>query len=150
MKTMTESTHALEELSLTVERTLKAPRDVVFNAWLDPKLLSKFMIPAKAVTVARVTNDPSVGGRFDIIMRSGARDLPHSGVYREIEPHRRLVFTWHSNHSPEDSTVTLEFADAPEGTRVTLTQVRFLDEGARSDHEGGWTSILSMLDTHLT
>jgi uncharacterized protein YndB with AHSA1/START domain len=140
----------MTELTLTTSRRIAAPADRVFAAWLDPDMLARFMRPGDGVTVPRAETDPRPGGRFSILMRAGGRDLPHSGTYLEIEPPTRLVFTWESAHSVEGSTVTLTFAAAGDATDVTLTQVRFLDEGARDAHRGGWSGILAALDTALT
>ena len=57
----------MSELELTVSRTIRAPRQKVFEAWLKPETLSKIMRPGADDLPARVTNDPVKGGRFMII-----------------------------------------------------------------------------------
>ena len=43
--------------------------------------------------------------------------------------------------------MTINFNESGNGkTDVELSHVRFIDEEARSDHEGGWTNILAKLD----
>jgi uncharacterized protein YndB with AHSA1/START domain len=140
----------MTDLSLTVERTIKAPRETVFDAWLNPQMLQRFMMPAAHMTVPSASSDATKGGRFEIVMRADENDMPHRGTYREIDPHDRIVFTWESPFSEEDSLVTLTFADADEGTHLTLLHERFLDEQSRDNHHGGWTSILQSLDNALT
>ena len=139
----------MTELSLTVERVIGAAQSDLFNAWLDPKMLAKFMVPAQGVTVPHAANDPVEGGRFDILMRAGDDDLPHAGTYREITPHERIIFTWESPYSVDDSLVTLTFAPVDAGTRVTLHHVRFANEEARDSHNGGWTAILGALAAEM-
>lgn len=138
-------TETATELTLTVERVISARPARVFDAWLDPAMLARFMKPGSGVTVPRAETDPRVGGRFDIVMKAGEKDIPHWGYYREITPHSRLVFTWESPFSVEGSTVTLDFAPEGDGTRVTLTHVKFPSEDSRNDHEAGWTRILDTL-----
>lgn len=138
-------TRTPNDLTLTVSRTIDAEPEDVFDAWLDPEMLTRFMRPGEDVSVPSATVDPVEGGRFEIIMEVGGKRLPHSGVYQAIERHRRLVFTWESDHSIEGSTVTLEFAPVEGGTRVTLSQVGFSSEESRDGHGEGWTSILSAL-----
>ena len=58
----------INELELTVSRRIPAPRARVFDAWLSPRMLEKFMRPAGIDMPSRVTNDPVKGGRFSIIM----------------------------------------------------------------------------------
>ncbi|MFW6010294.1 MAG: SRPBCC family protein [Gemmatimonadota bacterium] len=140
-------TEPKNDLSLTVSRTIEAPVEKVFEAWLDPDMLSRFMTPGDDVTVPSVTVDAVEGGRFEIIMKTGDKEIPHSGVYETIDRPNRLVFTWESPHSIDGSTVTLEFASIEGGTEVTLTQVKFSSEDSRDGHEKGWTGILAALET---
>jgi uncharacterized protein YndB with AHSA1/START domain len=140
----------MNDLNLTVERTIKAAPADVFNAWLNPDMLRQFMMPAAGMSVPKASNDPKEGGRFEIVMLAGENEIPHAGTYREIRPHDRIVFTWESPFSVDDSTVTLTFAPVDEGTHIKLTHVRFSDAETRDNHQGGWTGILAALDETLT
>lgn len=139
------------ELELTVNRTIAAPREKVFNAWLSPQMLAKFMRPCDGEGMdARVKNDPVEGGRFSIVMKLEDREVPHSGTYLEIDPHSRLAFTWGSPHSLDDSVVTIDFtAIDSRTTEIVLRQVKFASEQARDGHVAGWTQILGNLTTIL-
>lgn len=139
----------MTDLNLTVERTINAPQADVFNAWLNPEMLRKFMMPAAGMSVPEASNDPKEGGQFEIVMQAGENQIPHSGTYREISPHDRIVFTWVSPYSVEDSTVTLIFTPAETGTHVTLTHIRFSDAESRDNHQGGWAGILDALEATL-
>ncbi len=136
----------MTELTLNVSRTINATPENLFNAWLDPKMLARFMAPGPDMTVPHAANDPVVGGRFNIIMKAGDQELPHAGTYKEIDPHSRLVFTWESAMSVDDSTVTLTFKPVNGGTEVNLHQVKFQNEEMRNNHEDGWGHILEMLE----
>lgn len=140
----------MSELTLEISRTLNAPIESVFNAWLDPQMLARFMIPGQGMTVPQAHTDPVTGGRFSILMQSGDKQIPHSGEYLKIEPYTQLIFTWESPFSMSGSTVTLDLSPAEEGTLLKLTHVKFPDEQSRSNHEGGWTSILRELHTVLS
>lgn len=137
----------MNELELTVSRKIPAPRAKVFDAWLSPPMLAKFMRPGGSGMTAKATSDPVKGGRFSIIMTDEGKDIPHAGTYLEIDPHSRLAFTWESPHSRDDSVVTIDFAEPEPGvTEVTLHQVKFHSEGARDGHIQGWTAILACLE----
>lgn len=140
----------MTDLTLTVERTINASQQDVFNAWLNPDMLRKFMMPAPGMSVPAASNDPKVGGRFELVMQAGDDQIPHAGTYKEIDPHERIVFTWESPFSVDDSMVTLTFAPKDGGTHVTLIHVRFADEQARDNHQGGWTGILEALGTQFS
>ncbi len=137
----------MTDLKLIVERKINSARAKVFEAWLNPEMLRRFMMPADGMSVAKAVNDPREGGRFEIVMVAGENEIPHAGTYREISPHDRIVFTWESPYSVDDSTVTLDFQDVDDGTHVTLTHVRFANEETRDNHKGGWTGILAALES---
>jgi uncharacterized protein YndB with AHSA1/START domain len=128
--------------SLTVERVVPGPIADVFDAWLDPALLSQWMTPGPAMSVPEATIDPVVGGRFRIVMRAGDRDLPHEGEYKVIERPTRLAFTWTSEPAGSDTLVSIVF--------TRLAHERFTSESARDSHRQGWGAILDALARHLS
>ncbi len=133
------------DLSLKITKVFAAPPERLFDAWLDPARLARFITPDPTYAAPDVTVDATEGGRFDIVMKGHERDLPHWGVYREIRRPERLVFTWESEFSIAGSTVTLTFAPEGTGTRLTLVHERFSGEDIRDNHEKGWTMIAENL-----
>jgi uncharacterized protein YndB with AHSA1/START domain len=70
-----------------------------------------------------------------------------SGVYREIVPNKKLVYTWAWKTTPErESIVTIELRSAGSGTELTLRHEQFADEEARNRHEHGWKGCLARLE----
>ena len=137
----------MTDLIVNLSKTINAPIDRVFDAWLDPMLLAEFILPMPGMPQPEVENDPREGGRFTIIMHVGDDRIPHSGSYLTLDRPNRLIFSWESPYSADDSTVTLDFTAIDAGTtNVELTHVKFLSEEARSDHAGGWGNILDKLD----
>jgi uncharacterized protein YndB with AHSA1/START domain len=136
----------MTDLTVNVTKTIHTPIERVFDAWLDPTMLTRFILPAPSMPQPQVENDAREGGRFEIIMQVDEDKLPHTGTYLAIERPHRLQFSWESAYSTDDSIVTLEFtAIDDDKTQVELTHVKFLHEEARSDHEGGWGNILDKL-----
>ena len=133
---------------LVVRRTLPAPPERVFAAWLHPESMARWLSPfADAAAVV----DPRVGGTFRIVMRGLGQEIEHTGEYREIDPPHRLVFTWISPYTGSlPSLVTIELEPLPPGdrTELTLTHER-LPAGQVEPHRGGWGTILAHLETHL-
>lgn len=136
----------MSELSVNLSRNINAPIESVYNAWLDPEMLARFMIPGEGVTVPKAEANAQEGGRFDLIMLVGDKELPHGGVYQKLNPYSQIVFTWESHMSIDGSTVTLNFSETTDGTHVELVHIKFRDEEARDNHEGGWTSILKTME----
>lgn len=139
----------MTDLTLSVRRTIKASPEQVYNAWLDPAVMSQFMAGGSDQIVAEARTDARVGGGFYVLMRA-EKDVPHQGIYKALTPHSRIVFTWESPYSPADSEVELLFTPVAGGTEVVLNQVKFLSESARDGHIGGWTKILERLDALYT
>ena len=141
----------MTDLTVNINKTINAPIEKVFDAWLDPAMLAQFILPMPGMPAPEVATDASEGGSFTIIMHVGEDKIPHTGKYLEINRPDKLVFTWESPFSVDDSTVTLNFSATDKNkTDVELIHVRFVDEGARSDHEGGWGNILDVLDDVLS
>lgn len=125
-----------------VTTTIRAPRERVFDAWLDPDRLTRFLC-AGDTHVAAIKVDPRVGGTFVVVMASERGTFDHRGRYVEIVRPERLRFTWISaatGGAETDVTVTFDAVD--EGTRITIVHVGLADETIAMRHRGGWQSIL--------
>ena len=137
----------MNDLICKVNKVINAPVEKVFDAWLNPELLSRFMLPMPGMPQPETEVDGRKGGRFTIYMEVGDQIMPHSGTYLELERPNLLVFSWESPFSADGSSVTLNFISEDSGTtRVELTHVRFIDEESRGNHEAGWGNILGVLN----
>lgn len=132
--------------SLTLRRRLNASAAKVYAAWTQPAQLMQWMHPFDTVCI-HAEADLRVGGRFRIVMRQpDGEEHDVSGVYREVVPNEKLVFTWAWRSTPErESLVTIVLRADGAATDLTLTHERFFDEAARDAHEGGWSSALDRL-----
>jgi uncharacterized protein YndB with AHSA1/START domain len=96
--------------------------------------------------------DVRVGGCFRIVF-GGPQGTDHEvqGVYKEVVPNRRLVFTWTwPNSTPErESMVTITFKAVDGGTELDFRHEQFFDEAARDGHRLGWSAALDKLDRFL-
>jgi uncharacterized protein YndB with AHSA1/START domain len=82
--------------SLTISRTINAPRDRVFEAWTDPAQLHKRWGAGENFTAPIAEVDLRTGGSYRLGMQPPGQETPHVvvGVYREVSPPERLVYTW--------------------------------------------------------
>ncbi|RJG03441.1 SRPBCC family protein [Noviherbaspirillum sedimenti] len=122
MTTKNENIAANRELVLT--RIIDAPREKVFRAWTDPELLKQWFAPLPYTTSFAQT-DVRPGGASLIVMRSPeGQEIPCPGVYLEVIPNERLVFTdayinaWQPSEKPF-MTAVLTFEDVGGKTRYT-------------------------------
>lgn len=148
---MEQATGLNEPSALCLRRRYPVAPDRVWRAWTDPQALIHWFGPGEpgSVTVAEV--DLRVGGRYHIVFHTpdGAQhDV--GGVYQEVEPQRRLVFSWAWRSTPERvSRVTVELAPCDGGCELRFTQDRFFDQAARVNHERGWRPTLDKLEAYL-
>jgi len=141
------STQTATKPSLTLKRRFNAPPAKVFAAWTDPEKMKHWMGP-EGVQGISCEIDPRVGGRYRLVMRASNGDEHDvSGVYREVTPNEKLVFTWAWKSTPErESLVTLTFKPDGAGTLLTLIHEQFFDETARDHHQHGWVGSLDKLE----
>jgi uncharacterized protein YndB with AHSA1/START domain len=140
----------MTDLTVNVTKTIHAPIEKVFDAWLNPKMLSQFILPMPGMPQPETKTDAREGGNFTIIMHVVDDKIPHTGKYLEITRPTKRVFTWESPFSIDGSIVTLLFREVSENkTNVNLTHIKFNDEESRADHEGGWGNILESLNELL-
>jgi uncharacterized protein YndB with AHSA1/START domain len=141
-----------EALALTISRRFKAPRERVFRALTEPQQLAKWWGP-KGFTAPEVALDVRPGGAWRTTMRSPAgEDHIVSGVYREIVPPSRLVFTWGwetTGPRGHETVVTIELFEVADGTRLELHQEVFDSVDSRDKHAHGWGSCMDSLEEAL-
>ena len=142
-----------EKPSLTLNRSYPVPPERVWRAWTDPEAIKRWWGPGGEAAVSFARLDVREGGRFRIVF-GGADGKAHEvqGVYKEVVPNRRLVFTWvWPNSTPErESLVTIEFRAAGRGTELVFTQEQFFDATVRDGHLRGWSESFVKLDRFLT
>jgi uncharacterized protein YndB with AHSA1/START domain len=128
---------------IEIRRRLPAPVAEVFRWWTEADRLREWMSPVGTVE-AEV--DLRVGGALRIVMRGGGTVIEHFGEYVEIQPPRRLVFTWVSQFTgTEPSLVTVELeADGADATQLRLIHAR-LPESVAMSHQDGWGTMLERL-----
>ena len=133
-----------ETASVTVERRITAPQETVFDAWLDPEGVARWLFATPDGVMEKVEIDPRVGGRFTIAERRGKDLAEHFGEYVEIDRPRRVAFDFWTNFSAERTRVTVTIAADGDGSLLTLRH-----EGVWADYEArtrqGWTMILDGL-----
>ena len=137
----------IDPQALEIHRRLSAPIGEVFRWWTDPDLLKEWMTPIGTV---EADVDLRVGGRLRIVMKGDDRVIEHTGEYLEIDPPRRLVFTWVSPYTGSvPSVITVELRAAGDGlTDLRLVHAQLPDEAAHW-HRGGWDAMLDRLGSGL-
>ena len=158
MNAMTEIEKATHDLVLT--RIIDAPREKLFRCWTEPELIKQWFVP-KPWTIASARTDPRPGGESNIVMRDpDGNEYPNSGVYLEVVPNERLVFTdaytkgWVPSEKPF-FTAIVTFEDAGGGKTIYTAVARHWRAEDKQEHEKmgfheGWGQTASQLEELAT
>lgn len=136
--------------SVTIVRRIKASPARVWAAITRPEQMVKWGGPDAGPTLS-VVADVRPGGRFSVVFRllNGDEHNP-TGVYREVVPERKLVFTWELPGTLEpESLVTFRLEPFDGGVELTLIHEHLPDEETRKSHEDGWNGLLNKLPVFL-
>jgi len=136
---MNPSPAPTSDRELVLTRLINAPREKLYRAWTEPALLKQWFAP-KPYTTPSAEMDVRVGGSSLVVMRDPqGNDLPCPGVYLEVVPNERIVFTdaftkaWEPSAKPF-MTSLLTFENENGQTRYTA-RVRHWTVADREAHE---------------
>lgn len=148
----------IEDRTLTLERVLDASPDKAFRAWTTPELLKQWFAP-KPYTTPHADLDVRAGGLSLITMQSpDGEDLPNNGLYLEVVPGRKLVFTdafdgagWQPKGGAPFMVATITFEDAPGGKTKYTARVQHWSADAARQHaqmgfHTGWGQCADQLN----
>ena len=132
--------------SVTIVRRIKASPARIWAAITRPEQMLQWWGPDAGPTL-KAEADVRSGGRFSVVFRllNGDEHNP-TGIYREVVPEKKLVFTWEWPEMPErESLVTFLLEPFDGGVELTLIHEQLPDEDARESHEKGWSGLLDKL-----
>ena len=140
---------AADQRELVITRTFDAPRRLVFAAWTDPRHLSQWWGP-RAYPGTHIEMDVRPGGAWRNCLTSveTGQELWQGGVFLEVVPPERLVFTFAWEEEGErglETVVTVTFAERDGKTLMTMRQAPFATDSSRSGHSEGWNSTFDRL-----
>jgi uncharacterized protein YndB with AHSA1/START domain len=145
------------ELDLVLVRDLNAPRDLIYACWTTPKHLVHWFVP-KPHKVTACTLDVRVGGAFNTTFDVDGAVMENLGVYLEVIPNEKLVFTdaysagWKPAAEPF-MTAILTFEDLGGGrTRYTAIARHRTKDTARQHKDmgfyDGWGTVADQLEAY--
>jgi len=139
--------------TLRIERTFQAPARAVFNAWTSEEVLRRWFHAEHDWETPEAQVDLRIGGAVRVVMRDPHKDAEHGGGghYTEIDPPKRLAFTWTWDNDDEgrEMLIELDFEEAEGATTVRFTHSGLRDEESVRSHEGGWTRCFENLEREL-
>lgn len=156
-----DKTRMSSPIVVSVTHRYCAPAQKVFDAWLTPWQVSRFLFRSRAGTVMQCELQPEVGGGFTVTERRNVAegdesvfDVVHMGRYLEITPASRIVFDLSVLTFAEETTrVTVDFVPVgANACEIVLkhelgsgTQARATEQSSRRS----WTQMLALLEREL-
>ncbi len=151
--------------SMVIERTLRAPADLIWRMWTEPDHLAAWYGPGGA-TIPVATMDVRVGGIRLLCMEmttpDGTMKMWFTGEYLEVVENQRLVYTDSMSDEqgnvmsaeqmgmpaghPTTTEVSVELEHVDGGTKMVLTHAGV---PAESPGAAGWAMALDKLAARL-
>jgi len=121
---------------VSVQRSLQANASQCYTAFTEPERLNQWF-----------THDAHLELRTGGQYRNGDGDL---GVFKIVEPHRRLRFTWNNPDHCPGTMVNVLFVDRDDGgCTVQITHSKIKDRAGFEGMKTGWTHALDSLKSLL-
>jgi len=131
---------------------IDAPPERVYRALTDPARLREWWGSRDTYWVEEWRADVRVGGGWEALCMSVAgRPSRVHGVYVDLDPPRRLAYTWNPSwQEVPETTVSFELSRHGDRTHVRMRHDGFGEAAAaREDHVHGWPAVLGWLRTHV-
>lgn len=128
----------MKENVITVECTVMAPIQKVWECWTEPEHIVNWSAASDDWHAPRAENDLKVGGKFTTVMaaKDGSMSFDFGGVYTEVKEFEKIAYTLGDGRK-----VSVSFADLGDGVKVTES---FEMEHSHSYEmqKSGWQAIL--------
>ncbi len=135
--------------TLRINRRFDASPERVFDAWIDPGKVGRWLFTTPNSERHSAELDVRVGGKWSITDRRGGVDYTALGDYIEIDRPRRLVFSFGMpQFSPLACTVTIEIVPDGDGCLLTLAQ-EAVPPASLKPTEQGWADMFDALAAQL-
>ena len=137
---------------LTMTRFIRAPRERVYDAFVDAAALRIWKCP-RGLHVSEIAVDTRVGGAWRMVMeaRDGSQ-FKVGGVYRELRRPDRIAYTWQWEDGPmlgPETLIEVSFEEREGGTWLAMRHSGFPAAATRDAHERGWNGTLNKLTEML-
>lgn len=145
------------QTDLSFTRTLAVPRTLVWECWTRPEHIPHFFVP-RPHRVTACDIDLRVGGRFNTTFEVDGAEMENHGVYLEVVPEEKLVFTdaytegWKPAPEPF-MTALLLLSDTGDGGTAYTAIARHRSPESRKAHEDmgfydGWGTVVTQLEDY--
>jgi uncharacterized protein YndB with AHSA1/START domain len=142
----------LRDDELLIVRHFDAPLALVFRLWEDPAHRVHWWAP-KGCRCTHFSHEFREGGAWrGCFVSDRYGENWQGGVYKEIDPERRIVFTFAWEGGPSagvETSVTVTFAEANGGVIQTFHQTPFPSVQRRDSHIAGWSGQIDRQQAYV-
>jgi uncharacterized protein YndB with AHSA1/START domain len=144
------STHSMKlstpsDRELVVTRIFDAPRELVFDAWTNPKYIPQWLLGPEGWTMPVCEVDLREGGAWHFVWRkSDGAEMEMRGTYREIRPPERLVSIESWGGDWPETVNTLVLTEEGGQTTATMTILYPSKEAREAAMQTGMTKGMEM------
>ncbi len=121
---------------------VNAPLNQVYDKWVS----NDTVIPP----AIKMDITPEVGGKYILISKLGDDETTMVGVFKEVLPYKKLVYTWEWNKDGNESLVTVSFIDEQNKTRIELKHAGLKDMDYLLAHSEGWDIVILVVSGHFS
>jgi uncharacterized protein YndB with AHSA1/START domain len=140
-----------DDKTLRLQRSFRAPAAAVFEAWTSEEVLRRWWHTEHGWETSEAEVDLRVGGTVRVVMRDPEQNVAYGGggTYTEVDPPRRLAFTWTWDGDARSTLIELDFDERDGVTTVRFIHSGLWDDEAVRSHEDGWGKLFDMLERML-
>jgi uncharacterized protein YndB with AHSA1/START domain len=134
---------------LRLERVFAGPPALVFALWTQPQFVSVWFGSSHGFRAEVRELDPRPGGYWRLVNRRGETTESPWGVYHEVEPGRRLLYSYFYEGTDFRSIVSIDLSPEGAGTRMRFCQTGFPDAESHREHGFGWPAAFGLFERAL-
>lgn len=145
----------MENGNLRTEKTFEANVKNLYQAWISEDALKQWWKPGGRNLIS-VEADVKEGGKIKYTFEQvNDSELVVEGVYKEVKPEEKLVYTWNwnlQNAAVEDGqyTLSVDFGKSGDGSKITVHQDKDAKEEGIHPNKDGWEEALNRLAEYLS
>jgi uncharacterized protein YndB with AHSA1/START domain len=137
------------ENALRLTHLFAGPPALVWAVWTRPELIRSWFGSSHGFRAHDIAVDLRPGGIWSLRNVKGTVTEHMSGTYHEVEPNRRLVYSYHFKGTEFFSVISVDLLAEGDGTRLQFLQTGFPDAQALVEHAKGWPHAIRVMGDAL-
>jgi uncharacterized protein YndB with AHSA1/START domain len=141
--------------NIELQKEFSVTKDRLYQSWISPEDLKKWWTPLNSKLI-EVENDVQRGGQIKYSFKtdSDQETITITGDYLEVKENEQLIYNWnwqtgHNALGTGKYKLTISFADADQGSTITVKQESTVEDESLLPHKEGWEKSLNDLSTYL-